>query len=151
MEMIDYELISDEIIGLKLLNKSSGDEEKGRSPEYKFQIQLLSENVGIGHLNVRFGNNEKLEKYIGHIGYGVDELYRGNKYSFRACQLAKKVLKDHSVKRVIITCNPDNYSSRNICEKLGANLIEIVDVPKDFDIYSLSESQKCRYEWKLEE
>ncbi len=149
MKMNDYEIISDGTIGLKLLNKSNGDKEKGRSPEYKFQILLHTENIEIGHLNIRFGDNEKLMKYIGHIGYGIDHLHRGNKYSLRACQLAKKILKDHSVESVIITCNPDNHASRKICEILGGELLEIVDVPSNLDIYSVIESRKCRYEWKI--
>jgi tagatose 1,6-diphosphate aldolase len=56
---------------------------------------------------------------------------------------------DHQMDHVIITCNPDNYASRNTCELLGAQLIEIVEVPKNLDIYSEEESQKCRYEWKI--
>jgi tagatose 1,6-diphosphate aldolase len=88
-------------------------------------------------------------KYIGHIGYGINKEYRGKKYSYKACRLLKTVMVDHQMDHVIITCNPDNYASRNTCELLGAQLIEIVEVPKNLDIYSEEESQKCRYEWKI--
>ena len=48
---------------------------------------------------------------------------------------------------MIITCNPDNYASRRICENIGARLIE--DIPETSDAYTLNETQKCRYEWTL--
>jgi tagatose 1,6-diphosphate aldolase len=150
MKLYNYDLIQGQEIDIKLLRKSSGDKEKGRSPEYKFQIQLHGQEQSIGHINLRLGQNEKVVKYIGHIGYGVDKAYRGNKYSVKACLLIKEVLKDHGIEEVIITCNPDNYPSRNTCEAIGAQLIEIVDVPKSLDIYSEEEARKCRYEWRIQ-
>ncbi len=150
MKLYHYDLIQGKEIDIKLLSKSSGDKEKKRSPEYKFQLQLHGQDKAIGHINLRLGQDEKVIKYIGHIGYGVDQAYRGNKYSVKACLLIKQVLKDHGIGAVIITCNPDNYASRNTCEVIGAQLIEIVDVPKTLDIYSEEEAKKCRYEWSID-
>ena len=48
----------------------------------------------IGHINLRIGNTEKILKYIGHIGYGIDEQYRSNKFAAKACKLVKKVAKE---------------------------------------------------------
>lgn len=149
MKLYDYEIISGEEIDLKLLKKSSGDKIKGWSAEYKFQIQLHNSDKSIGHINLRIENNEKIMKYIGHIGYGIDVEYRGNKYSAKACELIKKVMNDHNMTSVIITCNPDNYASRRTCELLGAKLLEIIDVPDYLDIYCHEESKKCRYEWQV--
>ncbi|GAB6109949.1 hypothetical protein [Fusibacter bizertensis] len=89
--MFDYEIISDGIIDLKLKEKNDENKAMGWSPEYKFEIRLHNEHFGIGHLNIRIGDNEKIINYIGHIGYGINEQYRGNKYSLRACLLAKKM------------------------------------------------------------
>jgi tagatose 1,6-diphosphate aldolase len=149
MKLNDYEIISGDEIDLKLIKKSLGDKVKGRSPEYKFQIQLHKSDQSIGHINLRLEDSEKIMQYIGHIGYGVDEEYRGHKYSYKACKLITRVMGDHKMESVIITCNPDNYSSRNTCELLGAELLEIVEVPKHLDIYSEAEAQKCRYRWTV--
>lgn len=149
MILKDYELLIGKEIDLKLLNKNAGDISKGFSPEYKFQILLHDTNIVIGHINVRIGEDEKVVNYIGHIGYGVDESYRGNKYAAKACRIVRKVFNDHSMDRVIITCNPDNHASRKTCEIIKARLIEIIDIPITSNAYSPKEAQKCRYEWKI--
>ncbi len=60
------------------------------------------------------------------------------------------VIKDNLLNKVIITCNPDNFASRSICESIGAKLIEIIDIPTSSDAYSKIEPQKCRYEWIID-
>lgn len=69
------------------------------------------------------------------------------KFSAKACRIIKQVAKDNNLENIIITCNPNNYASRKICEGIGANFIEIVDIPITSDAYSASETKKCRYEW----
>lgn len=148
IELKDYDLLTDGEIDIVIQEKRAGDILKGYSPEYKFKILIHNTNDVIGHINLRTGNMEKVVKYIGHIGYGIKEGYRGNKYSAKACKLIKEVAKENGLDSIIITCNPDNYASRSICEYIGANLIEIIDIPKTSDAYSMSETKKCRYEWK---
>jgi predicted acetyltransferase len=46
---------------------------------------------------------------------------------------------------VWITCNPDNWASRRTCELAGAELVEIVDLPEDNDMYRKGKRRKCRY------
>ena len=145
MFLKDYDNLSDGEIYLKILSKNNGDIEKERCPEYKFQIFLHKSQVAIGHINLRFGEDEKLLKYLGHIGYGINEEFRGNKYSQKACKLITQVLNDHHVNRIIVTCNPDNFPSRKICENLELNLLEIADTR----VYSENEPKKCIYEWIL--
>ena len=143
----DYSILTDGEIDIVLSEKREEDIVKGRSAEYKFKILLHnSENI-IGRISLRIGNMEKVVKYIGHIGYGIEEEYRGNKYAAKACKLIKQVAKENGLDSIIITCNPDNYASRHICEYIGANLIEIIDIPKTSDAYSVGETKKCRYEW----
>lgn len=150
MNLKDYEIIAGDRIDLKLLEKNKSIPSKGWSAEYKFQIQLHGKQQSIGHINLRLENTEEVMNYIGHIGYGIDKEFRGNKFSVKACHLLKRVMKDHGMKKVIITCNPDNYPSRNTCELLGSKLLEVVKVPKDLDCYSPKEAQKCRYEWLID-
>lgn len=150
MELKNYGIMSDEEIDVIIKELKNGDSEKGRVPEYKFKILLHNTDVEIGHINLRLGNSEKAENYIGHVGYGINEEYRGKKYAAKACNIIKNVIKDNSLNKVIITCNPDNFASRSICESIGAKLIEIIDIPTSSDAYSKTEPQKCRYEWIID-
>ena len=52
---------------------------------------------------------------------------------------------------VIITCNPDNLPSRRTLERLGGDLLEIVDLPPDNDMYQRGERQKCICHYPLQE
>ncbi|MBN2899884.1 MAG: GNAT family N-acetyltransferase [Clostridia bacterium] len=149
MELKDYAIIEGEEIDLFLDRRSLGDPQRGRSPEYKFKIRLHGSVNDIGHINMRLGDDEKVIQYIGHIGYGIDEAFRSNKYAAKACTLLKQVARSHGMDRVIITCNPDNFASRRICEVIGAELLEIVDIPVTASAYSEEEPQKCRFLWRV--
>lgn len=150
MELTNYDIMSDGEIDVIIKELKKGDPKRGRAPEYKFKILLHNTDVEIGHINLRLGNSEKVVNYIGHIGYGINEEYRGKKYSAKACNIIKNVIKDNSLNKVIITCNPDNFASRSICESIGAKLLEIIDIPTSSDAYSKIEPQKCRYEWIID-
>lgn len=145
----DYKVMTDGEIDIVLNEKHGGYDSKDFSPEYKFKVLLHDSSEMIGHINLRIENTEKILKYIGHIGYGIDEQYRGNKFAAKACKLIKQVAKDNGLDSVIITCNTDNFASRKICENIGARFIEVIDIPETSDLYSLNETQKCRYEWVL--
>jgi tagatose 1,6-diphosphate aldolase len=150
MELKNYGIMNDGEIDVIIKELKNGDPEKGRAPEYKFKILLHNTDVEIGHINLRLGNSEKVVNYIGHVGYGINEEHRGKKYSAKACNIIKNVIKDNSLNKVIITCNPDNFASRSICESIGAKLIEIIDIPTSSNAYSKTEPQKCRYEWIID-
>ena len=48
-----------------------------------------------------------------------------------------------------ITTNPDNWASRRTCEIIGAEMVEIVDVPEYMEMYRQGDRQKCRYRLDL--
>jgi predicted acetyltransferase len=50
---------------------------------------------------------------------------------------------------VWITCNPENVASRRTCELAGGQLIDIVDLPPETDMFKEGERQKCRYRFAL--
>jgi len=72
--------------------------------------------------------------YGGHIGYRIEEIYRGNNYDSKACKIIKNVAIAHGMNRLIITCNPENFPSRKTCEKAGLKLKEIVDLSQYVEI-----------------
>lgn len=122
---------------------------KGFAPEYRFKMALTGQEKKIGGINLRIGNTERLVKYSGHIGYGVEPEHRGHHYAARSVRLLLPLARQHGMETLWITCNPDNIASRRTCELAGAEFIEIVDLPEDTDMYQKGARQKCRYRLDL--
>jgi tagatose 1,6-diphosphate aldolase len=138
-------ILIDEDLELILEGKYPGDPEKGLAPAYNFIMSLVGKRKEIGRLQLRIANTERIVMYVGHIGYRVYPKYQGNRYAARACQLILPLARQHDLNPLWITCNPDNLPSVRTCEIIGAEMIEIVDVPKDMDMYLQGDRQKCRY------
>jgi predicted acetyltransferase len=147
----DYGVLTDGEIEVVVNQKRPANPQKGYLPAYEFDIRLPGKPGSIGGVSLRIGNTDYVIKYAGHIGYGIDERYRGNRYAAKACSVIRQVALDHGLKVLWITCNPDNHPSRRTCEILGCEFVEIVDLPEDTDMYREGERQKCRYRWDLEE
>lgn len=131
----------------------TGDELAGRCPGYYFWMRLRPEFSPVvpmaGTLSFRVSESDQVRLYSGHIGYGVFVPARGHHYAERACRLLFPLARKHGMSELIITCNPDNLASRRTCERLGAELLEIVDLPRDNLLYRKGDRQKCRYRVQL--
>ena len=145
----DYQPFTDGEIDVVIREKRPADEKRGYVPAYHFDIYLSERSVPVGRIDLRIGNTRHLIMYGGHIGYGINKKHRGHHYAARGCNLVKPVALDHGMKTLWITCNPDNIPSRRTCEVLGCELVEIVDLPEDTDMYKNGDRQKCRYRWDL--
>jgi predicted acetyltransferase len=121
--------------------------EKGWVPAYKFDILVDGEPVG--RIDLRLGETAFMVQYGGQVGYGIDPPFRGHRYAARALRLLTSVARLHGFEVLWISCNPDNWASRRTCELAGAELIEIVDLPADCDMYADGDRQKCRYRLAL--
>ncbi len=148
-EFLDYEPFTDSEIEVIVKDRIPADIERGYIPGYKFTICLSENKRPVGRLNLRIGNTERIIRYIGHIGYGIEEKYRGHHYAAKACRLVKQVALDHGLDTLWITCNPDNYPSRRTLEILGCEFVEIIDLPEDLEMYRRGERQVCRYRWYI--
>ena len=132
------------------MGHQTADPAAGRVPAYHFWFRL-DDPVGdppiqmIGGLGLRIGTNRELELYSGNIGYHVYPPARGHHYAERACRLILPLARRHGMSRIWITCNPDNIPSRRTCERLGAQLVDTVPIPKDHPFRSRGEVAKCRY------
>jgi tagatose 1,6-diphosphate aldolase len=102
-----------------------------------------------GGIGLRIGRSRDLECYTGHVGYHVYPAARGHRYAERACRLLLPLARRHGFDVLWITCNPDNAPSRITCERLGATMIEVVDLPEDHTLYRQGERLKCRYRLQL--
>jgi predicted acetyltransferase len=130
---------------LILVHKYPGNQAIGRVPSYQFKMAHTGHGGELGHINLRIGTTDHILEYAGHIGYGVNPEHRGHRYAARACRLLLPLARSHGLETLWITCNPDNLASRRTCELAGGELVEIVDLPEDNEMYRRGERQKCRY------
>ncbi|MGN6504298.1 MAG: GNAT family N-acetyltransferase [Tepidisphaeraceae bacterium] len=130
-----------------------GDGLLTRWPGYHFWLRLLPVYQPVvpiaGTISLRLGQDDELTRYWGHVGYGVFPPARGHHYAERACRLILPLAKRHGLDVLWITTNPDNAPSRRTCERLGATLVDIVDIPVGHFLYQKGERQKCRYRVRL--
>lgn len=124
------------------------DRDLGFRHEQIWKITLHNERDEIGRLSYRDGES-RCVYYYGHIGYHIDQPYRGHHYAYKACKLIEKEILMSGKTSVVITCDPDNYPSRNTCLRLGCFFERIAEVPEDiFRKYDISRT-KCRYIWQI--
>ena len=134
------------------------DPAAGKVPAYLFWMRLLpgilpeSRMLPVpfaGHLSLRIGDMPDLKLYYGHIGYTVYGPARGQHYAERACRLVLPLARAHGISPLWITTDPDNAPSRRTCQRLGARLVETLDVPPDHPLHLRGQRQKCRYRLDL--
>ncbi len=130
---------------LRLLVKDrvSGSSDQAWVPMYRFDITVDGERVG--GIDFRLGSSDFIVRFAGQVGYGIEERHRGHRYAARSLRLLAPLARAHGMVPLWITCNPDNLASRRTCELAGAELVEIVDLPVDCDMYAKGDRQKCRY------
>jgi tagatose 1,6-diphosphate aldolase len=142
--------LTDGELQLQLLTTESADVSIWHAHTYRFEIQLAGNAEPVGRINLRIGDSEVLTRYAGHIGYSIDEPHRGHHYAERACRLLLSFAARHHMRTIWITCAPDNPASRRTLQRLGAEFVEIVDVPDDYPLPEGAVRQKCRYRIDVE-
>jgi RimJ/RimL family protein N-acetyltransferase len=105
--------------------------------------------VMAGSISLRIGHSLNLDRFLGHVGYHVLPPARGHHFAERAVRLLLPIARAHGHDHLWITCNPDNIASRRTCERLGADYVDIVSVPRDNSLYNQGDRQKCRYKLML--
>lgn len=144
-DFLDPGDLRDGELRLVVAERIPADPVKGYVPAYELAMMHAPTDECIGRLGLRLGDSEFLVKYAGHIGYEVDEAHRGHRYAARSCRLVLPLARAHGFTELWITCTPDNLASRRTCELIGGELVEIVDLPVDCDMFAEGERQKCRY------
>lgn len=138
-------LLRGESVNLRYEKTVPGDESQGLVPFYHFKIFDLAGNT-IGHINFRVGDTQHIRIAAGHIGYEIAPEYRGHGYSFAACRALAPFVRKHYA-NVILTVDPSNTPSIRVIEKLGAHLLDEVDIPQNDPAYANSARRKKRYRW----
>jgi predicted acetyltransferase len=113
-------------------------------PAYRFDV--ISEGAKAGTISLRVGDNDRLVRFAGHIGFGIDEQFRGRRLAGRAVKRLTPLAASYDLKPLWLSCNPDNRASMRVMDWLGATYIETIDLPSDYDrYYARGERQKRRY------
>jgi predicted acetyltransferase len=117
-----------------------------RVPTLFFRMMSESTEEEVGTINLRLGSTAHIERYAGHIGYGVHPRHRGHHFAARSVILLRPVARRMGLDPLWITTDPENRASRRSLELAGAALVEIVDVPMDCGIRKYGgKARKCRY------
>ncbi len=117
--------------------------------EFLYDIVIKNSKTKVGRLEIRTNINEEL-LYFGQIGYSIFPTYQGNNYAYKACLKAFKLCKEeYGLDELIITCSPENIASYKTLEKLKGELVDVVEVPKDHELYMRNEKIKCIFKYKL--
>lgn len=132
---------------LRLVACVERDEARQRAAAYVFEMRVGDQAAG--GIRFRAENSFDVVNWAGHFGYNVEPAFRGQRFARRACRLLLPLARAHGLTEVWITCNPENQASRRTCERLGATLVEIVDLPESSDMYRDGERRKCRYRLDL--
>jgi predicted acetyltransferase len=123
--------------------------DQGRAPTYHFWMRLDGGAPAAlpmaGAITLRIGRGRDIEMYFGHVGYNVFPPMRGHHYAERACRLLFPLARQHGLRPLWITADPENVPSRRTCQRLGGSLVEIVDVPPAHVLHARGELRKCRY------
>lgn len=122
-----------------------GDPTRDFVPAYHFRI-LISDGSDVGYINFRVGNTEHVRICAGHIGFEIDEQFRGNGYALQACHAIAPLVRSISG-MVTITCDPENIASMRSIERLGATFTDEVPVPAHDPHYTRGSRFKRRYRW----
>ena len=120
-----------------------------RAPTYRFEMVRRGTGEKLGAIELRIGNSQDILLYTGHIGYRVDEPHRGRRLATRGCRLLFPLAKQHGLRDLWLTCDPDNLPSYRTCELIGGQLISTVPVPKSHAYYESGSREKCRFLVKL--
>jgi predicted acetyltransferase len=116
-----------------------------RVAAYDFEMRIAGLDARVGRISFRAQSNVLMELYRGHVGYDVESDHQGHHYAERATRLLIPFIRRHGFREIWLTTNPDNWASRRTCERLGAVLVETVEVPETEEMYTRGEWVKCRY------
>ena len=96
-----------------------------------YYYDILINGAPVGKISLRIGVNFHTY-YNGSISYEVDELCRGRGYARAACRLVLPVARHHGMTHLYLTCAESNIPSFHTIEGLGAELVEICQVPREY-------------------
>lgn len=119
-------------------------------PTVYYDMYLHGTNHKVGKCDLRLKLDERMY-YYGHIGYNVLKEERGHHYAYHACKVLFKIARDEfNFKELYVTCNPDNEASYKTLKALNGELVEVVEIPHDHELYIGGDTYKCVFRYKID-
>jgi hypothetical protein len=115
-------------VSLRFVRVIPGDPLRDFVPAYHFRIEV-ADGSDTGHVNFRVGDTEHVRVCAGHIGFEIEERFRGHGYAFKACRAIAPFVRS-IYEAVTITCDPDNLASIRTIERLEAEFMDEVQFPR---------------------
>lgn len=143
--LLDPGPLRDGDLELAMLDRSTDGPYPGWGPTYTFEMRSVPGGTRMGEVRFRTGDADTVLRYPCHVGYEVDESYRGHRYAARSIRLLVPFARAHGLTALWIGCEPDNPASGRTCELAGARLAETIDVPRDHPMYVAGIHRACRY------
>lgn len=81
----------------------------------------------VGRLSIRHLLNDFLERIGGHIGYGTIKSYRRQGYGTEMLKQALPICSSLGIKKILITCDIDNFGSQKVIERCGGIFENVTD------------------------
>lgn len=141
-------MFTDGEVDLVLSNEDVSDAMCGIVDGFTFYMYKAKTRHYMGYVSLRLGESEGLY-YLGHIGYRVEEEYRGMHLAERGCRMMLPLIKRLGLHSLVITTNVENTPSRRTAERLGCTLESIVPVPREYRGICAGAPYKCRYIWRI--
>lgn len=138
----------DQELELVLVKTIPAEPDRGYVPWYEFEMLCPGIPESLGIISLRIGTAATL-RYPGHIGYEVEERYRGHRYTARSCWLLLPLVAARGLKAVWLTVDPKNMPSRKTCEIIGAKYVETVPIPHTHEMYAQGARYRRRYNLNL--
>lgn len=82
-------------------------------------LWLVDCETFVGGISLRYALNDFLEKYAGHVGYGIRPSMRGKGYAKKMLALGLDILRERAVTRALVTADEENIGSWKTIEANG--------------------------------
>lgn len=93
----------------------------GWVPQYTYWLVRNGRRiVAVSHLRPNLNERGLYEE--GHIGYGTRPSQRRKGYATQLCRLTLLKAREFGLRRVLITCDADNFASARVIERNGGQL-----------------------------
>lgn len=99
----------------------------GRVGAHFFWLVEDEKDYFIGEVSIRHNLNEALERYGGHIGYGVRYSEWNKGFGTRMLKFALTEAKRMGLEKILITCDDTNPGSARVMEKNGFTLCDKIE------------------------
>ena len=99
---------------------------EGKSPS--FHYWAIDDGKFIGEFQLRTKFTQNVLTDIGSVGYAVRVTEWGKGYGTEIFRQGLEIAKAHGMEKVLLTINEENAASIHICEKLGGQLQDSIEV-----------------------